>query len=157
MLGHFGFSYMGLLYLVLLFVPNLLWTRQKPEGYSPAGEKKLLLAFERAGEVLTTGCALVFTDWNLKPLSPWSLWLAVSFVRMLFYEFCWIRYFRSGHTLRDYTRPLWGIPVPLATLPVAAFFLLGVYGKTVWLPLSAAILGVGHIGIHLQHRRETVS
>ncbi|MGM9671692.1 MAG: hypothetical protein ACI3XD_08970 [Oscillospiraceae bacterium] len=38
------------------------------------------------------------------------------------------------------------------SLPVAAFFLLGIYGRVVWLMLSAVILGVGHIGIHLQHR-----
>ena len=36
-------------------------------------------------------------------------------------------------------------------MPVLAFFLLGVYGKVVWMGLSAAILGIGHIGIPIQH------
>jgi len=39
-------------------------------------------------------------------------------------------------------------------LPVAAFFPLGVYGKVVWLLISMMVLGIGHIGIHLQHHRE---
>ena len=31
---------------------------------------------------------------------------------------------------------------------------LGIYGQVVWRVLAALVLGVGHIGIHLQHRRE---
>ena len=34
MLGHIGFSYVGLLFLLALIVPNLLWTRHPPKGYS---------------------------------------------------------------------------------------------------------------------------
>ena len=30
---RFGFSWVGLVFLVMLFVPNGLWTRMKPEGY----------------------------------------------------------------------------------------------------------------------------
>lgn len=29
---HFGFSYVGLIYLLMLFVPNIIWTKCKPEG-----------------------------------------------------------------------------------------------------------------------------
>ena len=56
--------------------------------------------------------------------------------------------------MRDFTAGLLGVPVAGATLSVLAFLLLGIYGKVVWLVLGVAILGVGHIGIHLQHRRE---
>lgn len=48
---------------------------------------------------------------------------------------------------------MFGIPVAGATLPVIAFFLLGVYGKVVWMLIATLILGIGHIGIHLQHRK----
>jgi len=47
-----------------------------------------------------------------------------------------------------------GIPVAGATLPVLAFLLLGVYGKNIFLIFSSIILGIGHIGIHLNHRKE---
>lgn len=33
MTGHLGFSYVGLLFLLLLFIPNLIWTKNKPHGY----------------------------------------------------------------------------------------------------------------------------
>ncbi len=32
--------------------------------------------------------------------------------------------------------------------------LLGVYGRAVWMLLGVTVLGTGHIGIHLCHRRE---
>lgn len=47
-----------------------------------------------------------------------------------------------------------GVPLAGATLPVISFFLLGIYGKVVCLSVSAIILGVGHIGIHIQHSKE---
>ena len=54
-------------------------------------------------------------------------------------------------------RSLLFIPLAGATLPVIAFLLLAVYGKNPVLGAAAVILGVGHIGIHLQHRREIAS
>ena len=52
---HFGFSYVGILYLFMLFVPNIIWTKYLPEGYEDSAKKenKILLTFERIGEVLT--------------------------------------------------------------------------------------------------------
>ncbi len=153
-MGHFGFSYVGILFLLMLFVPNIIWTRNIPDGYSAEGESKVLGAFERVGEVLTTCCALIFSDFNLRPWTPWCLWLTAAFGLMVLYEFWWIRYFRSKRTLRDFYGSFLGIPLPGAVLPVAAFFLLGVYGRVIWMMLSAVILGIGHVGIHLQHRRD---
>ena len=35
-----------------------------------------------------------------------------------------------------------------------AFLLLAIYGKNIILGIAVVILGIGHIGIHLMHRRE---
>lgn len=120
MLGHFGFSYVGLLFLLMLIIPNLVWTKKQPQGYSAEQENRFLAAF----------------------------------VLMVMYEIWWARYFRSERRLSDFYSSLFGIPVAGATLPVSAFFLLGIYGKVIWMLLASVILGIGHIGIHLQHRRE---
>lgn len=152
-MGHFGFSYIGLLFLLLLFIPNILWAKRKPKGYTDEGESRVLLAFERVGEVLTTACALCFRDFNLRRWMGWSWWLAAAMGCMLLYELWWVRYFRSERTLADFYSGLPGIPLAGATLPVAAFFLLGIYGRVFLLSAAAAILGVGHIGIHARHRR----
>lgn len=153
---QFGFSYIGLLFLLMLFIPNLFWTKHKPQDYEQyvCRENRILLALERTGEVLVTCSALVFSDFNLRPFSPWTAWLIFAVLLMVLYEVYWVRYFRSRQTLRDFYSSLLGVPVAGATLPVAAFLLLAVYGRNPVLFFSAILLGVGHIGIHLQHKRE---
>ena len=151
MLGHLGFSYVGLIYLLMLFIPNIIWSKNQPINYDNTQENKILLLFERIGQVCCTCSILMFSDFNIAPFSIWSLWLIVSFLLMLFYEISWIRYFINEHTEKNFYLSFCGIPVPLASLPVTAFLLLGIYGKVIWLIASAIILGIGHIGIHIQH------
>jgi len=153
MLGNIGFSYIGLIFLLMLTIPNLIWTKNQPQNYSAKDENRLLLFFERIGQVLTTCCALIFSDFNLQQWSGWSWWLIVAIVLMIMYEFWWVRYFRSKRTLADFYSSFLGVPVAGATLPVVAFFLLGIYGKVIWMLIATTILGIGHIGIHLQHRK----
>ena len=153
-MGRFGFSYIGLIYMLMLQIPNIMWAREKPEGYDPCGENKILLIFERIGQVLCTASILIFSDTNPHGVEPRLVWLIASALLMLLYECYWIRYFRGGHTMRDFYRPFLGVPVPGATLPVAAFLLLGIYGRLIWLIGASIILGIGHIGIHIQHIRK---
>ncbi|WP_250228883.1 hypothetical protein [Anaeropeptidivorans aminofermentans] len=153
-MGHLGFSYTGLIFLLMLIIPNLIWVRHQPKGYNYQNENKILLIFERVGQVLVTCTALIFSDFNLRPWSIWTLWLLAAVILMIMYECWWLRYFKSQKRLKDFYSSFCGIPVAGATLPVMAFFLLGIYGKVVWLLISTAVLGIGHIGIHLQHRRK---
>lgn len=151
MLGHLGFSYVGLIYSLMLFIPNILWSKNQPIDYNTTQENKILLFFERIGQVCCTCSVLIFNDFNIRTFSSWSLWLIASFSLMILYEICWIRYFTNEYTEENFYRSFCGIPVPLASLPVMAFLLLGIYGKVIWLIASAIIIGIGHIGIHLQH------
>jgi len=153
-MGHLGFSYIGLIFLLMLTIPNLIWTKHQPDGYDFHDENKVLLIFERLGQVLVTCTSLIFSDFNLRPWSIWTLWLVAAVVLMLKYECWWIRYFKSPKGLVDFYSSFCGVPVAGATLPVVAFLLLGIYGKVVWLIISVVILGIGHIGIHLQHLKE---
>ena len=156
-MGHFGFSYVGLVFMLMLIVPNLIWTKYQPEEYDFKDENKVLLVFERVGQVGVTGAALVFSDFNIHGWSGWSFWLIAAFVLMILYECWWIRYFKSNRTWKDFYNSFYGIPVAGAILPVVAFFFLGIYGRVSWLIVSVIIFGIGHIGIHLQHRREMQS
>lgn len=153
---HFGFSYIGLLYLLMLFIPNLLWAKHQPAGYEKyvVRENRILVILERIGEVSVCTVVLIFSDFNIGSIRPWSLVLAASFLLMVLYEIYWIRYFKSEKRMQDFYSSLWGIPLAGATLPVAAFFLLGVYGKNLLLIVAVVILGIGHIGIHMGHARE---
>lgn len=147
----FGFSFVGLIFLVMLFAPNMLWGKYPPEDYEKysKNENKLLLAFERTGQVLVTilslFCGAVFS---------FNLILIASFVLMIIYELYWTRYFTSSRTMHDMYGSFCLIPLPGATLPVIAFFLLGMYAGNILLIIASVILAVGHIGIHLGHYRE---
>ena len=138
----------------MLLVPNFIWTKNKPQGYEgyAVNENKVLLALERAGQFIVTPTALVFSDFNYKGWNFWVAVLLVSLFCMVLYEVFWIRYFKSEKTMKDFYRGILGIPVAGATLPVVAFFLLGVYGGNSLMTMGSIILGIGHIGIHLQHR-----
>ncbi len=155
---NFGFSYVGLIWLIMLFVPNMIWTKNQPKGYEEyvVNENKILLLFERVGEFVVSPLALIFSDFNFKGFNPWCLILLLSFLCMVLYEIYWIRYFKSEKTMEDFYSSILGVPVAGATLPVIAFFLLGVYGKNIPMLVASVILGIGHIGIHLAHRKEVL-
>lgn len=58
-MGHLGFSYIGLIYLLMLIIPNLIWTKNQPQDYDSKSENKVLLIFERVGQVCTTTTVLL--------------------------------------------------------------------------------------------------
>ena len=153
---HFGFSYIGIIFLLMLFIPNFFWTKHQPKEYEKyAGkENRILLILERLGEVAVTALVLLFSDFNIQGLNPWLLWLIAAFLLMVLYEIFWVRYFRSEKTMKDFYSSILGIPVAGATLPVIAVLLLAVYGKNPILYAAGIVLGIGHIGIHLCHRKE---
>lgn len=151
---NFGFSFVALIFLIMLFAPNIIWTKNKPTDYDKyvRNENKILSAFERVGQVLVVCFSLIFTDFNLSGI----LILIIAFILMILYEIYWIRYFKSQKRMKDMYSSFLGIPVAGATLPVLAFFLLGIYGRNIFLIIATIILGIGHIGIHLKHQKELV-
>ena len=152
---QFGFSIVGVVFLAMLFMPNIRWAKNQPLGYDELSrrENKTLLMFERVGQVLATTSAVVFVCPRGFSF-PWFLWLIAAFLLMLLYEVAWDRYFKGGERLDGMYQPLGPIPVPIASLPVAALVLLGIWYQSPITVIAAIILGIGHIGIHLEHLRE---
>ena len=162
-----GFCVTGFLFLVMLFVPNIIWVRKgQPAGYdeSVQNENKILLMFERIGQVLVTTAFLIFPAINPKIMVldgfffEWKIiiWIT-AVVLMVLYEGFWIRYFKSAKTMQDYYTSFAGFPLAGATLPVIASLLLGIYSGNVIVICASIILGIGHIGIHFMHAMECVS
>ena len=94
---HLGFSYIGLIFLIMLMIPNLFWTKNQSEDYEKYvhNENKILLLFKKAGEVLVTCLLLILSDFNIQGITAWMIWLIAAFVLMIMYELYWIRYFKS--------------------------------------------------------------
>ena len=161
-----GFCVTGLVFLLMLFAPNIIWARkEKPVGYEESAkrENKILLTLERVGEILMSVLLVIFTALNPKVMLlegfffEWKIiiWIT-AFVLMVLYECYWIKYFRSPKTMRDFYMSFAGFPVAGATLPVIACLLLGIYSGNAIVIGASIILGIGHIGIHLMHRKEIV-
>ena len=151
MFGRIGFSYIGFIFLCCLFIPNVFYGLHLPIDDSKIKENKVLLAFERIGQVLCTILVVIFDNFNIHEINFWTIWLGIAIILMVLYLFCWLRYFLGNHVSRDFYRPYLGVPLPLAVLPVVAVFLLSIYWKVIWLGIAAVILGIGHIGITAQH------
>ena len=149
---NFGFSYITLIFLIMLFVPNIIWAKNKPEDYDAYSkdENRTLSIIERIGEVLVV-CSVIFAD-DIS-LTPWILLLILDFIFMILYELYWIRYFRSSKTMKDMYSSFLGIPVAGATLPVLAFLFLGIYKMNFFIIFAVLMLAIGHIGIHLEYER----
>ena len=151
-----GVSVTGIVFLIMLFVPNIIWSRKQPEGYSEASqrENKVLLALERAGEALVSTFVLIDRRLDGFSLSPRLGYLILAVILMILYELYWRKYFRSSRTLGDMYSDYCGFPLAGASLPVFAVFLLGVYACNIFLIAASVILGIGHTGIHLMHRKD---
>lgn len=147
---------MGIVFLLMLFIPNIIWGKNQPEGYEEASkrENKVLLSLERAGEALVSTLVLIDRRLDSFSLSPRSGCMILALILMLLYELYWRKYFRSSRTLADMYSDYCGFPLAGASLPVFAVFLLGIYACNVFLTAAAIILGIGHIGIHLMHKKD---
>ena len=153
---QFGFSFVGLIFLLMLFLPNLFWTGYKPRGYGEyiKNENRALLILERIGETSVTCLLLFFRNHDPAVLDRRICWLIAAGALMVLYEVYWVRYFKSEKTMKDFYRSLLFIPVPGASLPVAAVLLIAFFGKNPFLFGAGIILGIGHIGIHLAHKKD---
>ena len=158
-----GFCVSGLVFLLMLFVPNVIWAKKKkPEAYDAASKKenKILLVLERIGEAGVSCVLLIFTDFNpcIKSVPGGFvfdmriIFWVLSFVLMILYELYWIKYFRSPGTMADFYSSFAGFPVAGASLPVISALILGIYSGNLIMIFLSIILGIGHIGIHLGHR-----
>lgn len=164
----FGFCISGLVFLLMLFVPNIIWAKKKkPVGYegSAKDENKLLLLFERIGQMGVTAVLLIFRDFDPSiAITPDGVLIknkiffwGLAFALMILYECYWIKYFRSPGTMKDFYASFAGFPVAGASLPVIAALILGIYSGNLIMICLTVILGIGHIGIHMKHRQEAYS
>ena len=49
---NFGFSYVGLIFLLMLYIPNIIWSKNSPKDYDKyvKNENKVLVILERIGK-----------------------------------------------------------------------------------------------------------
>ena len=118
---QFGFSYIGLIMLLMLFIPNFIWTRNQPKDYDKyaKNENKFLLALERIGQFIVTPAALIFSNFNFHGFNFWTSVLILALLNLVVYDIAWIRYFKSEKTMKDFYRGMWRYSnLPCYVIPV---------------------------------------
>lgn len=152
----FGFSWIGCSIVLLLLIPNIIWSKYSPQGYNAyvKQENITLRILERLGEIAIICLLLISQNFHIQGIDIHISLLVLAYVFMMCYEICWIRYFKSKRTMLDFYRSFLRIPIPLAILPIGAFVMLGLYGRHLYFIIATIGFGIGHIGIHLQHYQQ---
>lgn len=146
------FSPLGLAVSLVVFAPTLLLVRFAPKGAQPSARIPWPITWaERAGQV---SCIAVpaFTG------SAGGGWpsLIVMIAALIGYYALWIRYLTGGRSWALLYQPVWGIPVPMAILPVVYFFAAAAWLGSWWIACAALLLAFGHIPAALLIARTSV-
>ncbi len=150
-----GFSLGGLLVLVAILAPSLLLAVRPPADPWPAPRSAgtMVDVAEHTGQVVVCVLlVLVEPAWEDADLGWSSGWAGARTVLLVIAAVCavlnyvpWVRYLRGGRRLTDLFRPLWGLPVPSAVLPVGVLACVAVVGSDWWLAAATAVFAVGHV------------
>lgn len=140
-----GFSWKGLVIVVLVLLPTVLYLAL-PKNNIPAdlGETHIAVTIlEHAFRIAYFVIAILLTSTaRVSWLSPF-LFLAGVF--LLAYSALWIRYFAGGADFRLLFDTVWGIPVPMAVFPILFLLFSAIWLKSVPLVVAAVLFAVPHL------------
>jgi hypothetical protein len=140
-----GFSFLGTLIALIILAPSLLMIKFPPEnvpaGVRDAGPVYTLL--ERAGQLGCIGILAISMD-NFQHVEIGILPALILLFVAIYYGL-WIRYIVKGRQFKLLWDPLGFIPIPMAVLPVCAFGLAAMWGKSIWLSIAVVCLAIGHL------------
>jgi len=136
-----GFSALGLALSLALLLPSLLLIRYPPDPALPDAAVPPALAFvERGGQALCMTAPALTVGAGVR----WG-WTVPVLVCAFAYWVLWGRYFACRRSPVALFGPVWGIPVPMALLPVAAFLAGSAWLMNPWMLIAACLLAAGHI------------
>lgn len=148
---------MGWLIPLLVLLPNLLMVRfspaEKPEGAS--GVNRWLEALERLGQA---GVFVIPCFYRIRIQDAIaSVSLSAMTLALVGYYLGWLRYMQQGRRYALLFAPLWGIPLPMAVMPVIYFGAAAALLRS-W-PLAAAtvVFTIGHLAVSAHERRRIAS
>ena len=138
---------MGWVIPLLVLFPNLLLMRFPPTG-KPAdasGVNRWLDLLERIGQA-----GVFVIPFFYRPRIQGAL-ATISLVAMTLALVCyylgWLRYMRQGRHYALLFAPLWGIPLPLAVMPVIYFGAAAVLVRSWDLALATLVFAIGHLAV----------
>jgi hypothetical protein len=133
--------------LLAVFYPPISRLVNDPERIS--GYIQVMIVFERIGQI---GSFAIPFFYRLKSSSILDVaMLTIMICALVIYYAGWMRYLVQGRNEGLFYKSMFGIPLPMAVMPVIYFFSASVLLGSVWLMMCAILLGVGHITVSWQH------
>jgi len=144
------FSWAGLSLAAAILLPNALVVLLPPrEGLRVlASAGPVPGAVERVGQVACVAAAVLWG--HDRGADPWG-WAMLAAV--IAYDALWVRYLLGGRRASSLLGPVWGVPVPMAVLPVVAFGCGACWSTSPWLAVATVVLAVGHLPNSLRTSR----
>lgn len=139
-----GFSYMGLIVVCVILLPNLLFMafppKNVPEGLKD--ENILLTVMERAGQV---GFIIIpIISYRYFSGIDFNIFPGIMIFSAIMYYGLWIRYFVRGREFCLLFKPLGFIPVPMAVFPIIYMIFAAIWLQHMWMGAAAVVFAVGH-------------
>lgn len=148
---------MGWLIPLLILLPNALLVRFPPTDRpaAPSAVNRWLAVLERLGQVGVFVIPCFYPIRIQGAIAAGSL--AVMALALGGYYLGWRRYMQQGRCYALLFAPLWGIPLPLAVMPVI-YFGAGAALLRSW-PLVAAtgVFAIGHLAVSAHEQRSIAS
>lgn len=138
--------YINLLIPLVVLLPNLVYVFMKPKDESVRiSFSPILTLAESIGQIGLCILPLFFVLHFNRVLG------GLMALALALYYAGWLRYFLSRHTNKTLYKPLLGLPIPLAILPLL-YFLAAALMFNVWpLYLCAVLFGIDHLSISYKH------
>ncbi|WP_244928456.1 hypothetical protein [Nocardioides sp. W7] len=135
------FSWTGLALAAAILVPNALLVLFPPrEGLTALTSAGPSVVLERLGQV---GCLGASVLWGEDRGA--AVWGGAALLLVVAYVALWLRYLVTGRHVLSLFEPVWGLPVPMAVLPVAAFACGALWSGSPWLAVATVVLAAGHL------------
>ncbi len=148
---------MGWLIPLLVLLPNasMVWfpPADKPEAGS--GVNRWLEALEWVGR---TGVFVIPCLYRIHIQDASAVVsLALMALALVVYYLGWLRYVQQGRRYALLFAPLWGIPLPMALMPVIYFGAAAVLLRSWPLTVATLTFAIGHLAVSEHERRGIAS
>ena len=134
----YGFSYMGALFVLFIMAPAFLFANLPRYPAFHSRKKWVFAALDRLGLTASIIVALIYRNSGFHGVSWDLILLVLAWATLIGYELHWV------YCLRHQRDPLVFQKIPLMLLPALALLLLALYGRHIYLGLSAIVYGIGH-------------
>jgi hypothetical protein len=149
-----GKMLMGWLIPLLMLLPNALMVRFPPTDRSEnaSGVNRWLEALERLGQA---GVFVIPCFYRIRIQDAIaSVSLVMMALALTGYYICWLRYIQRGRRYALLFAPIWGIPLPMAVMPVIYFGAAAAVIRSWPLAATTLVFAIGHLAASAHERRK---